>query len=117
MHKSFCRPFIAAPAKQYSSALLKRFLAAGANWLPTVFALSSGRGKSGVAVIRVSGPLASKTLLDVCTMKQLPRPRVATLTKLINPVSSELIDRGIALWFPVLLEKTLLSFMYTEVQL
>eukprot|EP00118_Oscarella_pearsei_P013980 m.116729 g.116729 ORF g.116729 m.116729 type:complete len:69 (+) comp37582_c0_seq26:2-208(+) len=47
MHKSFCRPFIAAPAKQYSSALLKRFLAAGANWLPTVFALSSGRGKSG----------------------------------------------------------------------
>eukprot|EP00118_Oscarella_pearsei_P013974 m.116669 g.116669 ORF g.116669 m.116669 type:complete len:104 (+) comp37582_c0_seq10:2-313(+) len=60
MHKSFCRPFIAAPAKQYSSALLKRFLAAGANWLPTVFALSSGRGKSGVAVIRVSGPLASK---------------------------------------------------------
>ncbi|XP_065826636.1 tRNA modification GTPase GTPBP3, mitochondrial-like [Oscarella lobularis] len=33
-------------------------------------------------------------------MDHLPQARVATLTKLVNPVTHELIDKAIALWFP-----------------
>jgi len=65
----------------------------------TIFALSTGPGSSGIAVIRISGSETSK-VLEKITGKALPVPRMATLRKLYKINDSELIDEGIILWFP-----------------
>ena len=65
----------------------------------TIYALSSGPGISGVAVIRVSGK-ETISVIKALTSKDLPRPRVATLRKINNSNTFELIDEGIILWFP-----------------
>ena len=65
----------------------------------TIFALSSGPGLSGVAVIRISGE-ETPSILKLLTKKDLPSPRVATLSKIINSNNSELIDEALVLWFP-----------------
>ncbi len=65
----------------------------------TIYALSSGPGISGVAVIRISGKETSK-VIKLVTKKNLPKPRVATIKKIVDPNNSELIDEGIVLWFP-----------------
>ena len=65
----------------------------------TIYALSTGPGVSGVAIIRISGPEASEVIKSL-TGKEIPRPRVATLRKINNINTSELIDEGIILWFP-----------------
>ena len=65
----------------------------------TIYALSSGPGISGIAVIRISGKETSK-ILKLLTKGSLPKPRVATIKKIIDPKNSELIDEGIILWFP-----------------
>ncbi len=62
----------------------------------TIFALSSGRGKAGVAVIRVSGDNAREAFFHL-GIKELPNPRTATFSKLIY--KGELIDQAITLWF------------------
>jgi tRNA modification GTPase len=65
----------------------------------TIYALSTGPGISGVAIVRVSGEDAKKTI-QLLTNKPLPDARVATLRKINKISSSELIDEGIILWFP-----------------
>jgi len=65
----------------------------------TIYALSSGPGLSGVAVIRISGP-DTKKVLSKLTNGDLPKPRVATLKKINKINTNELIDEGIILWFP-----------------
>ena len=65
----------------------------------TIYALSSGPGISGVAVIRISGKDTSKAI-KLLTRRDLPKPRVATLRKINKINTSELIDEGIILWFP-----------------
>ena len=65
----------------------------------TIYALSSGPGISGVAVVRISGPDSSKVLKSLIK-HELPSPRVATLRKINNINTSELIDEGLILWFP-----------------
>ena len=65
----------------------------------TIFALSSGNGISGIAVIRISGNEASSAI-KLLTNKDLPHPRIATLRKINNINTSELIDEGIIIWFP-----------------
>ncbi|MDB2515326.1 tRNA uridine-5-carboxymethylaminomethyl(34) synthesis GTPase MnmE [Candidatus Pelagibacter bacterium] len=65
----------------------------------TIYALSSGPGISGVAIVRISGKETSK-VLKLLTDKDLPKPRVATLRKINYINTSELIDEGIVLWFP-----------------
>ena len=65
----------------------------------TIYALSTGPGISGIAVIRISG-LDTKKVVQSLTGKELPQPRVATLRKINNINTSELIDEGIILWFP-----------------
>jgi tRNA modification GTPase len=64
-----------------------------------IYALSSGPGISGIAIIRISGPDTSK-IIKYLTNKSLPKPRVATLRKINKINTSELIDEGIILWFP-----------------
>ena len=65
----------------------------------TIYALSSGPGISGVAIIRISGPEAAK-VIKALTGKEIPKPRMATLRKINNINTSELIDEGIIIWFP-----------------
>ncbi len=65
----------------------------------TIFALSTGPGVSGIAVIRISGQDTSK-VIKLMTGKSVPKPRVATLRKINKINTSELIDEGLILWFP-----------------
>ena len=65
----------------------------------TIFALSTGPGISGVAIIRISGP-DSGFIIKSLTNKELPKARMATLRKINNINTSELIDEGLILWFP-----------------
>src|SRR5210317_2288254 len=65
----------------------------------TIYALSSGPGVSGIAVIRISGE-NTKKVINLLTGKAVPEPRVATLRKINKINTSELIDEGIILWFP-----------------
>ncbi|HEY8698072.1 MAG TPA: tRNA uridine-5-carboxymethylaminomethyl(34) synthesis GTPase MnmE [Rhizomicrobium sp.] len=64
----------------------------------TIFALSSGRGRAGVAVIRVSGP-AAVAAVQALTGAEPPRPRLASLRK-FSGSDGALIDEGLVLWFP-----------------
>ena len=65
----------------------------------TIYALSSGPGISGIAVVRISGEDTSKAI-ELMTGKKVPKPRVATLRKINKINTSELIDEGLILWFP-----------------
>ncbi len=65
----------------------------------TIFALSSGLGPAGVAVIRVSGPRAGRALGEM-TGRDLPPPRRASRVAFSNPATGEALDDGLALWFP-----------------
>ena len=65
----------------------------------TIYALSSGPGVSGIAVIRVSGP-ETKLVVREITKEEIPFPRMATLRKLNKIKANELIDEGIIIWFP-----------------
>jgi tRNA modification GTPase len=65
----------------------------------TIYALSTGPGISGVAIIRVSGK-ETKNVIKQLTRNSLPKPRVAALRKINKINTSELIDEGIVLWFP-----------------
>ncbi|MDA7447126.1 tRNA uridine-5-carboxymethylaminomethyl(34) synthesis GTPase MnmE [Candidatus Pelagibacter ubique] len=65
----------------------------------TIYALSTGPGISGIAIVRVSGE-DTKKAIKLLTNAELPKPRVATLRKINKINTSELIDEGIILWFP-----------------
>jgi tRNA modification GTPase len=63
----------------------------------TIFALSSGHGRAGVAVIRVSGPAAGAALERLGGA--LPKPRYAALRTLRSP-AGEVLDGALVLWLP-----------------
>lgn len=64
----------------------------------TIFALSSGRPPSGVAVVRISGPAAGDAVRAL--MGDLPPPRRARYGALRDPADGTVLDRGLALFFP-----------------
>jgi tRNA modification GTPase len=64
----------------------------------TIFALSSGRPPAAIAVVRISGPLARSALASL--MGRVPEPRRATLARLSDPQTHEVVDEALALWFP-----------------
>ncbi|XP_024909257.1 5-taurinomethyluridine-[tRNA] synthase subunit GTPB3, mitochondrial [Cynoglossus semilaevis] len=67
----------------------------------TIFALSSGHGRCGVAVVRVSGPASATALKCMAGLKRnLPPPRTALLRSITDPKGKEVLDRGLVLWFP-----------------
>ena len=65
----------------------------------TIYALSSGSGISGIAVIRVSGKNTAEVIKKL-TQAKLPIPRVATIRKINKNGGKELIDEGVIIWFP-----------------
>lgn len=64
----------------------------------TIYALSSGTGRTAVAVVRVSGPAAGSALDAIATPR--PKPRFAALRKLRHPETGEVFDHALVLWFP-----------------
>ena len=69
------------------------------NIFMTIYALSSGPGISGVAVIRISGE-KTKDVIKQIIGRKLPKPRMASLNKIIDIKTKELLDEGIVIWFP-----------------
>ena len=65
----------------------------------TIYALSTGPGISGIAIIRVSGKNTADVIKKI-TGEKLPSPRVATLRKFNKNGQKELIDEGVIIWFP-----------------
>ncbi len=63
----------------------------------TIFALSSGRPPSAIAIVRVSGPQAGPALTALAG--RMPPPRVATRV-LLRDASGQPIDDAVVLWFP-----------------
>ncbi|MBV1933966.1 MAG: tRNA uridine-5-carboxymethylaminomethyl(34) synthesis GTPase MnmE, partial [Parvibaculaceae bacterium] len=66
--------------------------------METIFALSSGRGKAGVAVIRVSGPTAHQAVVALSGRGPGPA-RQALFRTLRDPQSGETLDQALVLWF------------------
>lgn len=64
--------------------------------MDTIFALASAQGRSGVAVIRISGPRAEEAAS--LFVRDLPMPRRAALRKLRH--EGEVIDEALVLYFP-----------------
>jgi len=64
----------------------------------TIFALSSGQPPAAVGILRISGPGAGHALKSLTG--GLPEPRVASLSKITDMVSGELLDSALCLWFP-----------------
>jgi tRNA modification GTPase len=63
----------------------------------TIFALSSGRPPSAIALVRVSGSQAGKVLTALAG--KLPSPRMAARA-LLRDVGQRPIDDAVVLWFP-----------------
>ena len=62
----------------------------------TIYALSTPPGRSGVAVVRVSGGAAREVIHTLAA--PLPEPRYAALRRITTP-GGEVIDQGLVLWF------------------
>src|SRR5215207_8079090 len=63
----------------------------------TIFALSSGRPPSAIALVRVSGPQAGKIVTSLAG--KLPSPRMATRA-LLRDLGQRPIDDAVVLWLP-----------------
>jgi tRNA modification GTPase len=63
----------------------------------TIFALSSGRPPSAIAIVRVSGPQASAALR--VHAGKIPKPRIATRA-LLRDADGQAIDDAVVLYFP-----------------
>ena len=71
----------------------------------TIFALASGRGKAGVAIIRLSGKQAATAIRRLTTghgaaAGNLPPPRKAVFREFRDPETNVMLDYGLVLWFP-----------------
>ncbi len=64
--------------------------------MDTIFALSTARGKAGVAVVRLSGPQAFRAASALAG--ELPKPHLARLRKLRE--SGDVLDEALVLVFP-----------------
>jgi tRNA modification GTPase len=63
----------------------------------TIFALSSGRPPSAIAIVRVSGPQAGAVLTSLAG--RIPAPRTAARA-LLRDSDQQAIDDSVILWFP-----------------
>jgi tRNA modification GTPase len=68
------------------------------NAKPTIFAVSSGSGRAGIAVVRVSGPAVPDILRTVCGA--LLPARQAVLRTIRSRFNHEIIDKALVLHFP-----------------
>ena len=64
----------------------------------TIYALASAPGRSGVAVLRLSGPDARRVALGLGA--RLDTPRLMALSTLRDPTDSRVLDQALSVWFP-----------------
>ena len=64
-----------------------------------IYALSSGYGPSGIAIIRLSGKNSSKITKLITKLSNLKSKEI-NFCKFFNPLNNNLIDEGLLLWFP-----------------
>jgi tRNA modification GTPase len=64
----------------------------------TIFALASGSTRAPIAIMRLSGPTASRSIAALCG-GTLPPPRRASLRHL-RDTSGIVLDHALVLWFP-----------------
>lgn len=67
--------------------------------MKTIFALTTGSKRAGVAVIRVSGDVALETYKAITGKQENPEPRHAYFCNFYNPNTKVLLDKGIAIYF------------------
>ncbi|XP_034249068.1 tRNA modification GTPase GTPBP3, mitochondrial [Thrips palmi] len=91
--RAICKSFA---CREFNVDLSRSYSAVGR----TIFALSSGRGKSGVAVVRVSGSQSRVVLSAIADETCLRKPRFAQLRTLRDPQSNDILDKAIVIWFP-----------------
>ena len=65
----------------------------------TIFALSSGKGRAGVSVIRLSGPETKSAIMMLTKKSSCPHPREAVLRWFYDPETGERIDQGLLIYF------------------
>lgn len=65
--------------------------------MDTIVALSSGQGRAGIAVLRVSGPQVRFVIETIC--RRALQPRLATLVT-IRSTDDSVLDRCLAIFFP-----------------
>ncbi len=64
-----------------------------------IFALSTGRGPSGIAILRLSGK-DSLQISKLITKKNNIKSKEVNLCKFHDPSNDKIIDEGLLLWFP-----------------
>jgi len=64
----------------------------------TIFALASGSGRAAIAVLRLSGGPCGDVVRRLAG--DLPQPRMASLRRLRDPGTDEVLDDALVLWFP-----------------
>lgn len=67
--------------------------------LATIFAPATAPGRAALALLRISGTAAA-TVCRRLTERPPPAPRRASLRRLRDPQSGEVIDEGLVVWFP-----------------
>ena len=65
----------------------------------TIYALSSGAGRSALAVVRVSGVRTLELVAALCKAGP-PKPRVMSVRRLCIPGSGERLDEAVVVWLP-----------------
>lgn len=75
--------------------------------LPTIFASASGKGKSAIQILRISGDDALQVWHKMTEpargkkqTKKDPLARRALLRKIVHPQTREILDEGVVLYFP-----------------
>lgn len=63
----------------------------------TIFALSSGQGKAGVAVVRISGP-AARGLMTAMASPEIGDRRAA-FRRIVHPQTGALLDKAVVIFF------------------
>ncbi len=65
----------------------------------TIYAVASGAGLAGVAVVRISGGAAADALVAL-SRRETPAPRRAMVRTLVDPGTGDALDQALVLWFP-----------------
>lgn len=65
----------------------------------TIYAPATAPGRSGLAVIRLSGPAAAESL-QLLTGRAPPTPRHIVRRSINDSVTGEVLDQGMVAWFP-----------------
>ena len=66
----------------------------------TIFALATAPGRAGIAVFRISGPEAGTALKAITAQTNIPEARSAIRCRMVKADSGDLLDDGLAVWFP-----------------